>query len=407
MPTINRIGKETINDRLVFEVTGTDPSTVFVEVELFNQSANPYPIGGTTGGSLETRATLRNDPEVGTTDTFRIEVNRAVRSFGEVLFGNAAADLKRFPELLTYDFLTNVNTMISYPYAGVTVKELDANLSVVSSTTYSADQRVNVYPLNLFRGETFTKFELGSSGDTSRDFLTDAPLIQDIKRGDFIWIWIFKTDFTGAPRDPLQEIVIQELDADNNVLTTTTADVNPELSDVSVKNHPVGFQFQMSTDPNVVSFQAFVRDKAIPNTERSKTRRWNAKEYCDEVKLWWQTRFNTFELTYFEGNRAKRLVNKRRTVERAEPINATYEEGGTNIFTNEFVRNWRASIKRGTPDYIEYLTGILYSKRLVIEENGELVEVVITNTNIEEFEKDESIQFLTFDFTESKRTEIW
>ena len=162
----------------------------------------------------------------------------------------------------------------------------------------------------------------------------------------------------------------------------------------------------MPSDPTIVAFQAFVRDRT-GGTVRSETRRWNVKEYCDEVKLWWMNRFSSMELTYFDGNRAKRLNNKRRTVQNVEPVNATFEEGGTHIFNNEFGRTWRCSVKRGNPDYIAYVVEILYSKRMAIEENGELVEVVCTNSNINEYEKDESIQFLTFDFEESKRTEIW
>lgn len=407
MPTINRIGKETINDRLIFEVTDTDPSTVFVSLALGYLS---YPVGGTSSGVIFSppAAEFLNDPEIGTTDTFRFEVNKATRNFTEILFGNSESTLKRYPELLSYDFVTNSNTMISYPYAGVRIQELDVDKNIISTTNFIEDERANVYPLNLYRNESLSSYEMTDTGDSSKEFMTDAPIIQDIKRGDFVWVSVFKTSFEIVfPYVAKQEIVFQELDASNSVTSTTTRLIQPELSDNGVRNHPTCFQFEMSTDTNVVSFQVFVRDIAAPNTERSLTRRWNARDYCDEIKLWWLNRFNAMELTYFEGNRATRIDNSRRTVETAEPINATFEQGGTHGFNNEIRRSWKCSIKRNTPEFIKYITGILYSKRTVIEENGELTEVICTDSNVNEFEKDESIQFLTFDFIESKTTEIW
>ena len=225
MATVNRIGKETINDRLIVEVTNTDPSTVNVVLNIRNRDVNPYPLGGTTIDQV-TRMQFKNDPEIGTSDTFRFEVNKAVRSLTEILFETPSATYERFPELLTYDFLANTNMIISYPYAGAVVIELDSDGNQVGSAIeLTGSDRINVYPLNLLRNEILNDFITDNNGNTSRRFMTNAPLIQNIKREDFVWIWIYRTSLSS------QEIVFQELDINNNVINEVVNVVNSPQSE--------------------------------------------------------------------------------------------------------------------------------------------------------------------------------
>lgn len=354
----------------------TDCKTVRLEIQ-------------TTGGSV--LFSFENEPEIGTDDTFRFEVNTALAS----LF---TADFPEIEDFADADNNTHrfINPLIT------NARELDADGEQLSAGSDLSD----FMPVNLFRGQNLNDFNPDNTGSTDRRFFTNAPNFRPIKRGDFFWLFSGVASYTGQQLASLQEWVIQTLDADNDVIATTTIDYSNARSTAFGVFGLTGIPVQMPTSLTVVALNIFVRDKASPFTQRSEFKRYNVYEGCNDVKLWFLNQYNVPELVYMKGNVQRQILNNPSRYEQFEPVNANYNQGGIKPFMNEFRYEFTLNTGRVKPVEVQYLAEMLYSNRIAIEYEGRLFEVVLQDTDLRDFDAKDSVDNITFNFIENRTNKI-
>jgi len=336
-----------------------------------------------------------NDPEVGTDDTFRFEVNRPV---SDLLVDD-------FPELLDLSAALTGDKFLSSTLYVFAATELNANGDTLIGATPILQTH---YPYNFFRGQLLAEFNPDSSGSTAIKFLTNAPNLRRIKRGDFIWLYGNNASYDGSD-DPLQEWVMQSLDSDNNVLEEVNFDyVNPTVYSTfrgETKQGGVGFPINISnTESTSVATVVFVRDKASPFTVRSEIKRYN--EYtkdCGDYRLFWLNQYNATESIYLSGNKQRQIENSKQTFTQSEPVNATYNQGGVKSYANNFRYSYTLNTGRATPEEIKYFSEILYSRKTALLVDGELIEVVLTDSDLRDFDEKDSVDNITFNFVETRQ----
>ena len=336
-----------------------------------------------------------NDPEVGTDDTFRFEVNRPV---SDLL-------VSEFPELLDLSAAFTGNKFLSSTLYVFAATELDANGDTLSGATPIQQTH---YPYNFFRGQLLAEFNPDSSGSTAIKFLTNAPNLRRLKRGDFVWLYGNNASYDGSG-DPLQEWVIQALDSDNNVILQEEFDyINPTVSETfsaTKKEGGTGFPvFLPSGNALAVSTVVFVRDKASPFTVRSEIKRYN--EYtkdCGDYRLFWLNQYNATESIYLTGNKQRQIENSKQTFTQSEPVNATYNQGGVKSYANNFRYSYTLNTGRATPEEVKYFSEILYSRKTALLVDGVLIEVVLTDSDLRDFDEKDSVDNITFNFVENRQ----
>lgn len=341
----------------------------------------------TTGGVV--LFSFENEPEIGTDDTFRFEINTVLASLFSV----------GFPEIQDFASASN-NTHNTIPLHLLSATELDENGDALASDTSPV---LNFTPVNLFRNQNVTVFNPNDTGSIQRRFYTNSPNFRPVKRGDFVWVFAGLADYTGQNHDSNQEWVIQTLDTDNNVVATTTIDYeNAYFSAGGLDYGATGIPVQMPTSLTVVGFNVFVRDKASPFTQRSEFKRYNVYEGCNDIKLWFLNQYNAPELVYMKGNVQRQILNSPSRAVSPEPVNADFNQGGIKPFSNTFRYEFTLNTGRVKPVEIKYLAEILYSQRVAIEYEGRLFEVVLQDTDLRDFDAKDSVDNITFNFIENR-----
>lgn len=331
-----------------------------------------------------------NEPEVGTSDTFRFEVNKPISNLL----------VNDFPELLTFSVgLLSGQYLDSTMYVFV-ASELDVNGDVLGASDVLQQTH---YPYNFFRGQLLADFNPDDSGSTDIKFLTNAPNLRKIKRGDFVWLYGNDASYTaGATK---QEWVFQSLDDDSNVLEELAFDyINPTQIGTTKKG---GTGIAIPTPADVLgvtpsSILVFVRDKLTPFTVRSEIKRYNYVEYCNEYKLFFLNQYNATESIYLTGNKQRQVENSKLTFEQIEPVNATYNQGGIKSYENRFNYSYTLNTGRLNPTEIKYVGEVLYSRKTALLVDGELIEVVLTDSSLRDFDQKDSIDNITFNFVEAR-----
>jgi len=375
--TTTVFGEPILNQQRIIQYVSDDSNCVSVRLSI------------QTLGLIEKFAFI-NDPEVGTDDTFRFEVNKSISNLL----------VSEFPELLDLSAAFTGSKFLSSTAFMFVAIELDANGSPLSLTSLTQTH----YPYNFFRGQLLAEFNPDSSGSTAIKFLTNAPNLRRIKRGDFIWLYGNNASYDGSG-DPLQEWVLQALDSDNNVLEEVNFDyVNPTVIGTT-KQGGVGFPINISnTQSTSVATVVFVRDKASPFTVRSEIKRYN--EYtkdCGDYRLFWLNQYNATESIYLSGNKQRQIENSKQTFTQSEPVNATYNQGGVKSYANNFRYSYTLNTGRATPEEIKYFSEILYSRKTALLVDGELIEVVLTDSDLRDFDEKDSVDNITFNFVETRQ----
>mgnify|MGYP003632976982 CR=1 FL=1 len=332
-----------------------------------------------------------NEPEVGTTNTFRFEVNRPVSSLL----------ISDFPELLNLATALSGSKFLSSDIYVFVSSELDSNGNVLEATPFFFQTH---YPYNFFRGQLLANFNPDSSGSTAIKFLTNAPNLRRLKRGDFVWLYGNDASY-GPTNAPLQEWVIQDLDSGDNILATSTIDYVNKTQTGAIKAGGVGYPIEISsTETTSVSTLVFIRDKASPFTVRSEIKRFN--EYtkdCGDYRLFWLNQYNATESIYLTGNKQRQIENNKQTFTQSEPVNANYNEGGIKSYANNFRYSYTLNTGRATPQEIKYFSEILYSRKTALLVDGVLIEVVLTDSDLRDFDEKDSVDNITFNFTEARQ----
>ena len=334
-------------------------------------------------------AIFENEPEIGTDDTFRFEVNNVLSSLYKT----------DFPEIKTFGDAVN-NTKASIDVVVIFAIELDEDGNSLGGALVFTDTIFK--PVNFFRGQLQSTFNPDNTGSISRRFLTNSPNLRPIKRGDFFWIFGGISSYDGSG-NTLQEWVIQTIDEEGDVITTSTIDYENEYyNPLDLPYGNTGIPVQMPTDNNVKGINVFVRDKASPFTQRSQFKRWNAYEGCNDIKLWFLNQYNVPELVYMKGNVQRQILNSPSRYEQFESVNADFNQGGIKPFANKFRYEFSLNTGRVKPVEIEYLAEILYSQRIAIEYDGRLFEVVLQDTDLRDFDAKDSVDNITFNFIENR-----
>lgn len=343
--------------------------------------------------SIQTTASVEvfrfiNDPEIGTSDTFRFEVNKPISNLL----------INDFPELLNYSISLLSGQFLDSTLYVFVATELDVNGDVIGASDVLQQTH---YPYNFFGGQLLADFNPNDTGSTAVRFLTNAPNLRKINRGDFFWLYGNDASYTSGT--PKQEWVFQSLDSNSDVLEELAFDyVNPTQIGTTKKG---GTGIAVPTPADVMgvtpsSLLVFVRDKATPFTVRSEIRRYNYFDLCNYYRLFFLNQYNVVESVYLKGNKQRQIENNKSTYEQVEPVNATYNQGGIKSFANDFRYEWVLNTGRVTPQEVKYLAEILYSRKTAIVVDDKLVEVVLTDTTLRDFDEKDSIDNITFNFAE-------
>ena len=340
--------------------------------------------------SIQTAASVEvfqfiNDPEVGTGDTFRFEVNKPISNLL----------VNDFPELITYATALSGSKFLDSVLYVFVATELDVNGDVLGASNVLQQTH---YPYNFFRGQLLSEFNPNDTGSINTKFLTNAPNLRKIKRGDFVWLYGNDSSYTaGATK---QEWVVQELDVNDDVLTTVTTDyINPTQIGTTKKGG-TGIPVEMNTDTAVKAVIVFVRDKLTPFTVRSEIKRYNVFVSCNEYRLFFLNQYNTVENVYLTGNKQRQIENSKLTFEQIEPVNAAYNQGGIKSYENRFNYSYTLNTGRLNPTEIQYIGEVLYSRKTALLVDGELIEVILTDSSLRDFDQKDSIDNITFNFIE-------
>ena len=340
--------------------------------------------------SIQTAASVEvfqfiNDPEVGTGDTFRFEVNKPISNLL----------VNDFPELITYATALSGSKFLDSVLYVFVATELDVNGDVLGASNVLQQTH---YPYNFFRGQLLSEFNPNDTGSINTKFLTNAPNLRKIKRGDFVWLYGNDSSYTaGATK---QEWVVQELDVNDDVLTTVATDyINPTQIGTTKKGG-TGIPVEMNTDTAVKAVIVFVRDKLTPFTVRSEIKRYNVFVSCNEYRLFFLNQYNTVENVYLTGNKQRQIENSKLTFEQIEPVNAAYNQGGIKSYENRFNYSYTLNTGRLNPAEIQYIGEVLYSRKTALLVDGELIEVILTDSSLRDFDQKDSIDNITFNFIE-------
>tara|TARA_R110000796_G_scaffold78331_5_gene174732 strand:- start:788 stop:1930 length:1143 start_codon:yes stop_codon:yes gene_type:complete len=370
-----RFGQPILNLQYIYAYTSNDTNAKSVKLTI-----------SITGGA--TISTFINDPEVGTTNIFRFEVTKVISNYL----------VNEFPNLLNLLNAASTPEYLDSKRFTISAIELDANSAEIGS---AIDYTETFYPYNFFRGQLISEFNPNSSGSTAIKFLTNAPNLRRVKYGDFLWLYGNNASYnTGTP---LQEWVFQELDASNNIIRNTAIDYeNPTLAG-SVKEGAVGMPVFFFLEASV-AILIFVRDKASPFTVRSEVKRYNKyTKDCGDYRLFWLNQYNATESIYLTGNKQRQIENNKQTFTQSEPVNANYNEGGIKSYANNFRYSYTLNTGRATPQEIKYFSEILYSRKTALLVDGVLIEVVLTDSDLRDFDEKDSVDNITFNFTEARQ----
>lgn len=383
--TVNGFGRNALNEMFILEAVTDDPTNVkFMRLEI-----NGF--------------TFENETEIGTNDTFRFELTAAM--WVSIVNG--------MPELQTYS-TSNNNTQINGQFDNMTLTELEEDGTEL-------DQLFRSYylkPYNLFENQNQTEFDCGDDGSSASKFLTNSPQTIRVKKDEFIWLFVDQADFNDLGDTARQEIVIQRAEADGTIISTDAYDIlgdvlRPFNSNVpnfvsTNRPNPTGFQIKFDdlgadiTDRVLV----FVRDKSSL-TQRSEIKILREYNGCEFVKLWWLNQYNAPELVYMEGTEIHDLSNVQAGFVQSEPVNPTPFQGGRKVYANKVTRAYQLNTGNRTPAEIIYLSEMLYSRELVIDKDGELIPVRITDNNFNNFNSKDSVFNLAVTLEEVKDTNIY
>lgn len=384
--TVSTFGRNILNEKFILEAVTDNPTDVkFMRLEI-----NGF--------------TFENEPEVGTNDTFRFELNSPMW----VSITNG------MPELLTYN-TSNNNTEIEGKFSNLTLTELEAD----GATADTLNRAYYIKPYNLFRTQNIADYDCGDDGGSSSKFLTNSPTTIRVKYDEFIWLFIDQFDLNADPmKTAKQEIVIQSLIEDGTIVNTDTYDIETqELSplyaylaglNVTSKPNPAGFQIKFTDylTNDIDRILVFVRDKS-GGTVRSETKIIREYNGCEFVKLWWLNQYGAPELTYMEGREVRQVDNEQFGYVQSEPVNPTPFDGGRKLFANKVTKSYQLNTGNKSPDEIIYLSEMLHATQLVVEKEGRLIPVRITNSNFNNFNSKDSIFNLEVDLQEVKDTLIY
>lgn len=383
--TITTFGRNVLNEQFILQAVTDNPTDYkYMRLE----------INGLT---------FENEPEVGTNDTFRFELN-----------GSLSVDISpSLPQLLTYN-TSNNNTEIDGDFVNFDLTEIEED-----GTTGAPLQRsYYLKPYNLFREQAQATFDCGDDGSSSSKFLTNSAQTLRVKKDEFIWLFVDQCSFVVFQQQPKQEIVIQQVIADGTVVNTDTYDVagtpfTPSFQYVpnvvaSHRPNPKGFQIKFSDylTNDVDRVLVFIRDIS-DGTVRSEIKIIREYTGCEFVKLWWLNQYNAPELTYMEGREIRQVDNQQFGYVQSEPVNPTAFEGGRKLYANKVTKSYQLNTGNKSPDEIIYLSEMLHAGQLVIEKDGVLIPVRITNTNFNNFNSKDSIFNLEVDLQEVKDTLIY
>lgn len=383
--TVSSFGRNILNENFILQAVTDNPTDIkFMRLEF-----NGF--------------TFENEPEVGTNDTFRFELNSAMWS--SVVNG--------MPELLTYN-TSNNNTEIEGRFSNLTLTELEQD----GTTGDNLQKAYYIKPYSLFRTQNISTFDCGDDGSSASKFLTNSPTTIRVKYDDFIWLFVDQTDYEEWQDAPKQEIVIQSVIEDGTVVNTATYDVEGSilsplyayLSGIvkTDRPHPKGFQIKFTDylTNDIDRILVFIRDKSGA-TQRSEIKIIREYTGCEFVKLWWLNQYGAPELTYMEGREVRDIQNEQSGYIQTEPINPTVFQGGRKLYANTVSKAYQLNTGNKTPDEIIYLSEMLYSKELVIERDGVLTPVRITENNFKTFNSKDSLFNLEVTLEEVKDTVIY
>jgi hypothetical protein len=336
--TIQKIGNEIVCETLTIRATTDNVNVKSVQMEVYVHGFGLI-------------ATLEHSPTPEDALIFEFEVNSILRNytvFALKSFSNGTAD--------------SLNVLATFAF-----KEVISN--VVQATPYYTNANVKNFALDVFESNDFTsisnyitRFELGDASNSNGRFLTSSPLERNIYLKRWLHVSALTASFSGSSAK--QQYVV-ELYLNNVLQTTFYYDVLP-TSRTPLTSGAAGFydisslRFQaVSCDKLVV----FVRDKASPNTVRSKTYTFNVvnPDGCrlGTLTFNWVNEFGVQESYTLAGN-----VNRTLKVKSISFRNTNDEDVN---FDNDFNYSYEVFSDRMPQSDVQWLNRMFRSSRIWVE----------------------------------------
>tara|TARA_R110002096_G_scaffold172291_3_gene345855 strand:+ start:2376 stop:3545 length:1170 start_codon:yes stop_codon:yes gene_type:complete len=363
--TIVDLGKDIVATKRV--LTATTDNVLAVEVKLLVLD---------TFGVIVYEAS--NQPDLGTSDSFTFEINHFLfRQFYETQFPLQASAVDERFDLVAFQFKfyeveadgTETGTWIGVtPVEGI-LKQI--------TFTHNIAQRFN--KINSF---DITDYYCDDTGNSTRKFLTSAPLAQNLWLNDVIYESVLKWSSTLGIIQ--QQFVLEEYDV-NDVLLTTTKTSFANRTYFAIIELPYHNTVDVQITNTATAYALTYVEDIVGLAKRSEIRRYNIVSNCGNVKVEWINEFGKVDYFYFKGEQIKALSTNTSVYEKATPINPTNNDYGNRVFDNELSENWVLYTDSVSQDVIYWLSNMYLSKKVSVYIDGERFPVILNSNKLQYF----------------------
>lgn len=309
---------------------------------------------------FSTFAEVEQDPNINNSLQFDFELADMLKDLYEFQFRDLTA-------------ATSFSTQIVY--VRVRLEEIEG--TVLTGVFNDSFYRLKNITQGVFEIEEFDllDYHVGTTGDSTKKFLTSSPLIKNLAEGDSEFLTASSWDFNA------QQWVVESYDI-NNVLIGT---VNEPLTDQnSVPGFP-GFGLFSYSDNNAIRLTSdsgtayklvYVADIA-GGAVRSETRRFDNSNSCGGVRLHWLNEFGEQDSFTFDGKITKSLLTSFDSFKRIRPVDPSSTDVGDLVYKSEYGQEWAIFTRVVPPSFIEWLSKSMVNNRAAIEVNGKYFPVII------------------------------
>jgi len=347
--TFNELGKEFLSEKRIVEIESDNVNIESLNVRIYDKDDNIL----WEGNFL---------PEIGTSDTFRVELNSIIREVYDFSF---------------YDLTTLVAILGDFNFVQVDAAEIETDGTV---NPYSTKQG---YVCHNFTVEEFLvndfdpdDYNCGNGGSSASLLATSAPRTQELKEGDsaFVGVNQISRDVGGAQ----QELRVEKYDENDSLISASSIafdDTNTFTSGIYAN----AFRIEMDSSAYII---CFVRDNYGANTIRSEVMRYNNVDTCRPVRIHWQNEFGQQDSFYFKGEYQKTLSSNSKMFERAKPVNRNTQDYGRRQYGNIYGDVWRVYTDTISQDLKEWLKGMYKTKKVAVEIDGNYYPATLNNSSL-------------------------
>ena len=349
--TVNYIGKDIISEKRIVEAVSNEPTCAFVRIKIYNTSIVTPAFEGT------------NAPEIGTSDTFIFELNSIIRQFYETDF---------------LDLTATVGIGQDFPFVTGTLEELEADGTVLSSSTITLQYIWNISQ-NIFDVVSFdsTDYDLGDTGTVNRKFSTSSPNVLQLVEGESLFLGINK--FSNTLGNAKQRVVVESYDSAGSL--TATDYITLTTRSYATVNYALRNAVRITMESGVAYKLIYVAD-VTGGTIRSEVKRVNNICNARYVHLHWINEFGFQDAYYFKGEQIKELNTDTKIYSQARPVNPTTANQGLSVYDNTVREKWTLYTDSISQDTIKWLSKMYVAKKVAVEIDGNYFPAILDSSSL-------------------------